>query len=443
MKKPIPELKKITTSVFGRSLKLAKFTLSTGAKLTSYGAATLLSSKTVKDSKWQKFLMDRAGKLSSDLGELKGSLMKAGQMLSMYGEHFLPPEVNDILKSLQAHSPSVKWSVIEEIVKSQFSEAQLAELIISKVPLGSASLGQVHRAVIKATGREIVLKIQYPDLEKAIDSDLRALQSFLKLLKLLPRELNTDDLFSEVRETLIAEMDYLREAQETAKYRMRLAGDSRFIVPEVIPEFCSQKIIASSFESGVSPDDLSVVALSSERRNVLALNFLDLYFKEVFEWGSVQTDPHLGNYKIRINSNEVDQLVLLDFGALKNYSDIFLKKYRELLKASVLADKPRLSSALLDLNLIRPGDSEEMLEAFESFCQTTVEPFKGLYDWKNTDLPQRLTAQGMMLSRKFPLRTPPREFIFLNRKVAGVFIFCGVLKAKVDAGPLLRNYLKA
>src|SRR5690606_19398227 len=120
-----------------------------------------------------KLLQNQAALLSNELGELKGSLMKAGQMLSMYGEHFLPPEANALLKSLQQDSRPLLWEAIEPHLKKYLPEEKLAELEIEKDALACASLGQVHRARIKATGEMICLKIQYPQVDKAIDSDLK------------------------------------------------------------------------------------------------------------------------------------------------------------------------------------------------------------------------------------------------------------------------------
>jgi predicted unusual protein kinase regulating ubiquinone biosynthesis (AarF/ABC1/UbiB family) len=303
------KLEKIKTSLFGRSLRLAKLTATTGMKLTGYGASSLMSGKDGKEQKWQSFLKERAQHLSQDLGELKGSLMKAGQMLSMYGEHFLPAEANELLKTLQSQSPPLTWTAIEKVLKDSFSAEQLNELDIDHEPVGSASLGQVHKARIKATGEVIVLKIQYPGVADAIDSDLRSLKSFLKLLKLLPKDLNTEALFDEVRTMLVQETNYELEAQQTQAYAELLKNDSRYIVPKIYSQFCNKQVIASSFEQGLSPDDPLILSLSQGRRNRLALNFVDLYFTELFQWGLVQTDPHLGNYRVRLSPEGEDQLI--------------------------------------------------------------------------------------------------------------------------------------
>jgi predicted unusual protein kinase regulating ubiquinone biosynthesis (AarF/ABC1/UbiB family) len=452
---PPKKISKIKSTVFGRSVQLARLTVGTGLRLTRLGATSLLASSDKKESQWKSFLLERAGQISRDLGELKGSLMKAGQMLSMYGEHFLPEEANQLLKSLQSQSLPLDWSQIEKTLKVEFSQEQLQKLVIDQNAIGSASLGQAHRAVIKATGEEIVLKIQYPGIDGAIESDLRALRTILSALRILPKTLKVDHIFEEVRTMLVQEMDYEKEMRETENYRSRLETDSRFIVPRIYSEFCSPKIIATSYESGLSPDDPAVSSLSQERRNALASNFLDLYLKELFEWGVIQTDPHLGNYRVRIEPDGRDRLVLLDFGAIRTYDEAFLKAYRKMVRSALFNDLEGLHQASLSLGFTKTGDDPALLKIYEDFCLTTVEPFidfddprnnkghinsSGEYDWNDSDLPQRLTKLVFKMIQKFEVRPPPREILFLDRKTGGVFIFCSVMKARMNARNLILKY---
>lgn len=454
---PGKQIDKIKSSVFSRSLSLAKLTLQAGASIAQHGVTTALKSKEDREEVWKKLLKTQASSISSELGELKGSLMKAGQMLSMYGEHFLPPEANELLKSLQNDSPPLSWAAIEPSLKKNLSEDKLALLEIEKEALASASMGQVHRARIKATGESIVLKIQYPNVDRAIDSDLRAIKTLLGTLKLLPKDFNMDPIFHEVREMLLQETDYELEANLTEESYGRLRGDERYVVPRVIREFSGPKILATSFERGIRADDPLIQSLPQERRNRIALNFLDLYFKEIFDWGVVQTDPHAGNYRIRIDPQGRDQIVLFDFGATRSYPDDFLGPYRRMVKGSLLNQRELFLRAALDLRFIHENDNPELKRLFEEFCFETVEPFieyadprnsegqidaQGNYDWKNTTLPQRLSKKVFQIIRGFHLRTPPREIIFLDRKTGGVFIFLAVLRAKVRGRDLLMKYIE-
>lgn len=436
-------LNKIKSSLFQRSLALTKITISTGSKAVGYGLGQFFASESVKDQKWAAFLSSQAQSLSLELGKLKGSVMKAGQMLSMYGELFLPPEANQFLKTLQAQSPPLQFSEIKKLLLTELGSEKLSLLEVEPVPLGSASLGQVHQAKIKSSSEVLALKVQYPGMSQAISSDLRALRKFMSMLSLLPGDFQTDILFQEVQAMLEQEVQYDLEAQNTEKYGALLIKDRRFIVPKLHPEFCTPKILATSYEIGLAPDDPMISALSQERRNRLALNFLELYFIELFVSGAMQTDPHLGNYKIRLSPDGQDQWVLLDFGAVKIYDPLFLNAYHRMVKAALMGDQAALERASLDLKFIQGADSLELKKIFQEFCNLTVEPFADSpYDWSQSDLPQRLTAKAMKIIRGFPLRTPPREVIFLDRKTSGVFIMLKVLGARLQARDLLLRFLE-
>ncbi len=472
-------LKKIKSSIFDRTLSLTKFTIGASSRVIAHNISTLLDKTDLKSEKWNELLKTSASSLSIELGQLKGSLMKAGQMLSMYGELFLPAEANQFLKTLQSQSPPLVFEEIQKILSQELG-SKINELQIETRPIGAASMGQVHKAVHLQSHRVLALKVQYPGVEQAISSDLKSLKTLLSVLKLLPSELQTKTLFDEVESMLRQELQYELEFKQTQIYRDRLLGDLRYVVPEPISEFSGPRVLATTFEEGIAPDDSLIQSLSQDRRNALAESFLDLYFRELFSWGVIQTDPHLGNYKIRLGrhpsltpfqkdeNQEIplekskamsatrfsDQWVLLDFGAVREYPTPFLNAYRKLIRAAALGDLVGIEQASYDLQFLNPSDPPELKKIFQEFCLLTVEPFlspetcpspffdsQGFYDWKKSDLPQRLTQIGLKIVKQFPLRTPPREIIFLDRKTGGVFIVLSVLGAKIKGKEILKKYL--
>ncbi len=444
-KKPA-ELKTIKSSLFSRSFSVAKMGLGAGLKY---------AGNRISNAPFDDFLTGQAVSMTKDFGELKGSLMKAGQMLSMYGEYFFPPQANQILKSLQSDSPPVVWSRIREHLETYLPADILAELEIDPVSIGSASLGQVHKAKIIKTNEIIALKIQYPDVDKAIDSDLRALKTLLKLSRILPEGLDLDPIFKEIKTMLEQELDYQIEATATKLYSTKVAGDPRFVVPKVYDRYSTKKVLATEFIEGLKADHPLVQGLSQKRRNRLAENFLELYLQEIFTWNMVQTDPHLGNYKIQLDPLGEDHLVLLDFGACRQFSPEFIDAYRRMIKGSVQYNEPLFFNASRELGFIIDSDSPEYIKTFSTFCYETVEPFwtvddprntagkvnaSGNYNWKQTDLPGRVVKKAMQF-KNFDLRSPPQEILFLDRKTGGVFIFLSVLAADINARKIIDPFL--
>ena len=429
------KLSKLKTGLFSRSLSIAKFGMNAGINY----AATKITNGSVDD-----YMNLQAVKLTQELGELKGSMMKAGQMLSVYGEHFLPAEANMVLKSLQSDSTVVDWPVMKRQLEEELSDELLSQLEINTVPIGSASMGQVYLAVHKVTQQKIALKIQYPEVGLAIDSDVAALKKILSLAKIIPASIDTTAIFAEVKSMLKQELNYLNEAQQTERYYELTKGDNRFKVPRVFKEFSTERILATEYMEGLRADHPLVQSLSQDRRNKLGENFLDLYFKELFNWHFIQTDPHLGNYKIEIDSYGNDKIVLLDFGAAKEYTNDFITAYKKMIKGAILDEKKLFEEGARGLGFITDTDSADYRETFKKFCYETVEPFKPdtVFDWKTNDLPKRV-FKGVFQFKKFDLRAPPQELVFLDRKTAGVFMFLSTLKCRFNGRPLIKPYLES
>lgn len=450
-KTPKKDLKSIRSGVISRGFSLAKLSLGASSRIAAHKLGNLISGEDPSGQRLQDLLLAQVKALASELGQLKGSLMKVGQMLSMYGEHFLPPEVNSILKSLQYQSPPLQWRSIKKELVAELGNEKLAELEIDHTPLASASLGQVHRAKIIATGEEIALKIQYPGVAKAIDSDIRTLRGIFGMAQLIPRMPHLDELFSEVKEMLVQEIDYRKELEYTDYFREAFKNDKRIVVPKTYPRFSTSRVLATSFEEGFAVDSPEVAALSQERRNNLGMIALEVYYQELFKLGRVQTDPHLGNYRIKVPSTFLnrgasdydDKLILLDFGALRTFDEHWLKNYRAMVRASLHKDRIALQKAAEALRFSQSDDDEKLKEIFAEFCFVMTEPVtQGIdYDYKKTDLPKRLTRMVGTLISNFKLRAPPREVVFLDRKTGGVFIFLSVLGAKLNSRVLLDSYL--
>ena len=427
------KLSQIKSSVFSRSLSLAKLGLKAGLKYTA---------SKITNSPLDELLNSQALLLTQEFGELKGSLMKAGQMLSMYGEHFFPAEAVRTLKTLQSDSPAMEWPLMRKQLEIYLDPQKLDELEINPESIGNASMGQVHLATVKTTGRTLALKIQYPDLERAINSDVAALKKILNIAKILPSGLDLTNVFEEIKMMLRQELDYTHEAAQTKKYRALINDDPRFIVPDVIDRYSNRNVLATDYIEGLRTDHALVQGLTETRRNRLSENFLELYFREIFEWNFVQTDPHLGNYKVQIDSHGHDRLVLLDFGATKKFEPAFIGHYRKMIKGAVLEDSAIFLNGAEGLGFVREGDKVDYIETFQRFCYQTGEPFKseGNYNWKANDLPNRVIRSALQF-RNFDLRSPPREILFLDRKTAGVFTFLSGLEANINARKIIDPFL--
>jgi predicted unusual protein kinase regulating ubiquinone biosynthesis (AarF/ABC1/UbiB family) len=447
----------VPTSPFRRGLRLTRMGVLSTARAAAHAVNNALRSDEGRAERDQTLWRDQALLWVREVGELKGSLMKAGQMLAMYGEHVLPKEAVDILRALQSDAPPVSFDSVYQVISQELPQDVLSEIAIDPVPCGSASLGQVHPAVLP-DGQKVAIKVQYPGIKEALDSDLRALRRLFGLMRIVARGDTVDALFAEVRSVLHDELDYERERRMTAWYHDAVGDDARYGVPSVYPHLCGPRVLTTRFEEGVAPDGPEVAALSQARRNQLGLNVFEFYLKELFVFGRVQTDPHFGNFRVRLSTepNTPDRLIMLDFGAVREVTPTYLKTYRQMMLGCLYDDRQRILDMGLELGLLRPGDSVAAQRAFFDLCRLVAEPFsspntpgrdhtlftaEGAYDFGRSDLPKRVITAARTFGREVGLRSAPPECLFLDRKLAGVFLFMAQLRVVANGEALLRQYL--
>lgn len=452
MAKDKPRLKEIKSGMLSRGFALAKMGVTMGAKAAGHSLSVAWNSENRGDLV-KTLLTEQAVILARELGTLKGSVMKVGQMVSVLGEHLFPPEVNAVLKSLQNQSPPVEWESMERQLKRSLGAEAIANLEIDPEPFAAASIGQVHLAKIKKTGQKLALKIQYPGVDRSIASDVKALKSMLQVASLLPKGPDWEEIFEEVKQMLTHEVDYVRERKTTDLFSQILAGDDRFVIPKTFEEFSSPRVLATSFEEGVSVDDPRVMALSQERRNALGMAALEYYFKELFVWRKMQTDPHFGNYRVRLAPQGLekakDQWIMLDFGAVREVPKRFARPYFDLIRAAALGDSAGIIQAGKGLGLLADGDPQALIDHFASLCLMITEPYRldQEYDFGKSDLSKRSLQSVFNMVMNFKvsggiIRTPPRELVFLDRKLGGIFILLSTLGVKANVRPLLLEYLE-
>mgnify|MGYP005838811867 CR=1 FL=1 len=451
---------RIKTGSFERRLSLTKAGLFAGTRVASHMATNWFGGKENREARHRAMMSRQAQLLVEELGRLKGSVVKIGQVMALYGEHFLPEEVTEALHTLEDQTTSLEWASIERVLKDELGADRLAELEVDPEPIGAASLGQVHRARRRSDGLELVLKVQYPGVDQAVDSDLNSVANLLKVARLVSFGPEFRDWLEEVRTMMHREVDYRLEAKTTEKFRRMLEKDSRFVVPRVLDEYCTAHVIASTFEHGHSVSAPKVRELSLERRSNLGRAALELFFRELFVWSEIQTDPNFGNYRIRIAGEkgadaDQDQIVLLDFGAVQAYSPNFLNPVIQMIRASYEGDLKGVIDGGIELNFMSRDWPDDVLEKFGSVCMSVLEPLapelnqwpdyavneQGQYRWKQSDLPSRVARQAARSAISRYFKVPPKEFVFLNRKLIGVYTFIAVLNAEFNGESLLRAYL--
>ncbi|PLW66957.1 ABC transporter [Pseudohalioglobus lutimaris] len=416
-----------------------------------------------EDDPQSEFARREAQRFAEELGRLKGTYVKIGQMLALFGEHFLPPVLVEALRNLSDATEPLHWDALESFVRGSLGPV-FDELEIDPEAIAAASLAQVHLAKVRHTGEWICIKVQYPGLAQMIDSDFDAVVKMLVLARWVKSGRDLDDWMQSLRTHLHNEIDYRREARLTVAMAERVSGHEmdgvRYHVPELYPRFCSTEVLAMEYIEGYSVVEEEVAALSQTRRNALGRAMLELFFCELYDWGMLQTDPNFGNYLLclddRRRKEAHDVLALLDFGSVLDCSDDFLYHLRHTIAASQRGDEAAIVDGLTGLGCLQPDASEEARRMFSDFCLHLLEPLRapeklppeylndqGEYCWGRSRLMKRAGKQAAASAASRHFTTPSRDFALIARKLTGVFNFIAVLDAQFNACEMIEAHVAA
>ncbi|MCD9462470.1 ABC1 kinase family protein [Photobacterium phosphoreum] len=429
---------KVPSGRLSRLAKLGSLATRVASGMVAEGAKQLATGHRPKAS---ELILTPANvkRVADQLADLRGAAMKVGQLLSMDGGDLLPPPLTELLSRLQANAKPMPISQLNSSLEQQWGcdwQQQFSQF--SFYPIAAASIGQVHKATTQ-DGRQLALKIQYPGINKSIDSDVNNVTTLLNISGLIPKQLDISELLNEAKKQLHAEADYLLEAQYVKQYRQLLATDTRYLLPDIADDLTTKQILAMTFVGGVDIDKL-VDQPQTVRDHVIELAF-SLMFREVFEFRLVQTDPNFANYRYDIDSK---QLVLLDFGATRVYPQSISEGYRQLMTGAVIDDQPRMLAALKQIGFFSQPIEPQAQQSLLALCLQACEPLKyqGVYDFGQSDMVRQIRDAGSQLSMKQGYwHTPPADAIFLHRKLGGLYLLAAKLKARVDVNKIFLSYM--
>lgn len=418
-----------------------------------------------------------------ELGKLKGSYVKIGQMLALFGEHFLPPVLTVALHELEDSTAPLPWAELTETVEEELGARQ-QELDIDPEALASASLAQVHAARSSVHAGSLCLKIQYPNLTSVIDSDFNGVVRMLKAARWLKVSRDLDGWLEEMRDQLHRETDYLREAAITQDMARLLAdsdrlnrhpGSASLHIPVIYPRYSTAKMMAMERCHGYSIKHEKVLSLPLPQRNELGVAMLRLFFEEVFYWGKMQTDPNFGNYLVELDvavdgksrsddlSGRTDaesqkqqevRLVLLDFGSVLELTKTQRQNLRHVILGGLKNDDAEIERGLRGLGWLADDATEEAVQLFTKFCHYLLEPLRPCdqlpeaclsesqqYRWRESELMQRVGKRGAKNAATKHFQLPAKDFSLFARKLTGVFTFIAYLGCEFNAYDQIDDYL--
>ena len=362
-----------------------------------------------------------AAALAQALGGLKGPIMKVAQLLATIPD-VVPPEYAAELQKLQSEAPPMGAAFVKRRMQAELGplwQSRFAAFDLN--PAAAASLGQVHRATAK-DGEALACKLQYPDMQSAVEADLSQLEIAFALHRRMDPAIDTREIAKEIGERVREELDYDREARHVALYRHALRDVPEVRVPSVRPELSTRRLLTLGWLEGKKI--LSYRESPVEVRNRLAVAMFKAWWHPFSHAAVIHGDPHLGNYTVFEESGEAQGINLLDYGCVRIFP-------------------PRFVGGVVDLyNGLRENDRARMVHAYETwgFRGLSNELVDILNIWARfiygplLDDRTRTIADGVApgeygrrqafevhkaLREKGPV-TVPREFVFMDRAAVGL-----------------------
>ena len=417
--------------------------LSRLAYLTARTTGDLLASKARRrlqgESAPPPDLRKAAERILGTLGELKGAALKLGQALAMDPDA-LPPEARKIVARLLSQAPQrMPFETVAEVVRQELGRTP-DELFarFDREPLAAASLGQVHGARLH-DGREVVLKVQYPGVDKALESDLKNAAVLVRGMALTGETLDGRPYYDELRESLLRELDYQAEAAQCRLYAQAACAYPELVVPEVIDDRSAHRVLCLTRLTGPTLMEVIESQADAAERFRIARLLIFAIWGPFFAVRLIHADPHPGNFLVLPDG----RLGVLDFGATKLLSEKFAAVYRGFLIAQAQGTKrPEVGPALKRAGFRFLGDEPE--DAYQ-FCDKMADIVErpilseGEYDFGENPMVQdlrRLFQGAPMLT--FSIK-PPAEAMLFYRAAAGLAQDLRLLKAKGHFRPVLQE----
>lgn len=378
-------------------------------------------------------------RFADELARMRGAAMKMGQLLSMDAGDILPPELAEILARLRADADHMPPRQLRDVLDAEWGKGWLRRFAkFDAHPIAAASIGQVHRARLP-DGREVAIKVQYPGVRRSIDSDVTNVGALIRLSGLMPPGMDLAPFLDEARRQLHDEANYALEGQQLARFGALLEDAEDITLPMLIPELTTENVLVMTFVRG-RPIEAMASADQPTRDRIIRI-LLDLLMREVFEFGLVQTDPNFANYRYDPDSGRV---VLLDFGATREYAPERMAAYRAMVLAARDGSDDAIREAAIAVGFLSEQTAPHHVAALTAMIRLAGQPARspGGHDFAADGLTDRLGEMGQALALDASFTDiPPMEVLYLQRKVAGLYLLASRLRARVDVGAIVDHRL--
>jgi predicted unusual protein kinase regulating ubiquinone biosynthesis (AarF/ABC1/UbiB family) len=412
-----------------RNVELARLGANVGATYVTTNARKLFASAERREQLDRTLELRTAEAVADRLGQMKGILMKLGQMAS-YLDEGLPQPMRQMLSALQAQAPPMSAELAAQIITDELGVAP-DQLFVEwdPIPIAAASIGQVHRAlwIDPATGQEraVAVKVQYPGAEEAITSDLANSDLLGAILRQGFGGLDPTEMMSELRERFTEELDYRSEARNQTIFADYFVDHPFIHVPAVVSELSTAKVLTSELVEGASWSEIQ--SWDQHEKNLAAESIYRFVFRSLYGIRAFNGDPHPGNYLFHGGG----RVTFLDFGLVKYFTAAEIHVFENMIDAAVIhVDDARFRHIVEEAGLLQKNAPISTDDAGEYFSLFYAQ-ISG--DQTMTWTPEYASSVVRhAFDRKAVIAqyaTVPRSFVLIQRINMGLFAILGELRA--------------
>ncbi|XP_049538342.1 atypical kinase COQ8B, mitochondrial [Anopheles darlingi] len=391
------------------------------------------------DVKQALFSPNNAERIVDTLCKVRGAALKLGQILSIQDSNIVSPQLVKAFERVrQAADYMPDWQVEKQLVSELGPNWRDKLASFDQKPFAAASIGQVHRGVLKESGMEVAIKIQYPGVARSIESDIDNLVSMLKVWDVFPAGVFIDNVVAVAKRELAWEVDYTREAEYTERFAEMIKHMPEYRVPKVIKELTSKNVLTTELVPGVPMD--RCFDLSQEHRDHIAYGVMKLCLNELFTFRCMQTDPNWSNF---LYDASTKQIMLIDFGATRFYKKDFMDDYLRVIIAATKNDRQQILELSRKMGFLTGYETVAMENAHIDAVLILGEVFSvpGEFEFGRQSTTKKIAALvPVMIAHR--LCPPPEEIYSLHRKLSGVFLLCARLNAKIDCKPIFNEVMQ-
>lgn len=409
---------RMITSAARRFLRLGGLAGRVGVSMATNQALDLVRTGPTRKIRQTENLVRNAVRIVETLGELKGAAMKVGQMLSLH-EGLLPPEVAEVLRSLQKAAPPVPEEVIELEVRGALPDFDGLFADFELTAFAAASIGQVHRARLR-DGREVAVKVQYPLIDEIVMADLKNLKTVMKRLVALVTDADFEPIWGELRSVLLAELDYLNEAENIRRMAALWADTPEIVIPRVIDEATARTVLTMELVDGIPPAEACSASVSAELKDRWGRMLSVLQLRGLLEHRLLHADPNMANFAFRDDGS----VVVYDFGCVKQVPPELSSAYGEAFVAVIEDRVERLPAIFAGIGLRMRDGSPIPYELIEPYIELISPVFRDdvyTFGEGNDELYRELFRLGLDDWTAKKDMAFPEEVIFVNRSLTGHF----------------------